>query len=117
SVKESGGSLVVFEAIFVAGHSLKPQGVHGFQVGIHFDKRVRVEQILNSLPGGLRKVILAARTDALILCKLDFRHDFRTARALLKKTTRNFPLFAGLRLNCWLLENCHETYARAAVAA
>src|SRR5437763_15268014 len=116
-VKEAGASLVFFEPIFVASHSLKPQDVHGFQVGIHFYKRVRVAQILNSLPGGLGKVILAARPDAWVWRKLDFSRDFRSARALLKRTTRNFPLFAGVRLNCWLLENCHETYARAAVAA
>jgi len=62
-------------------------------------------------------VIVAARTDALILRQLDFRHDFRTARALLKKTARNVPLSAASRLNCWLLEDCHEPYARAAIAA
>jgi hypothetical protein len=53
----------------------------------------------------------------LILRQLDFRHYFRTAGALLKKAARNFSLFAGLRLDCWLFENCHEIYARAAVAA
>src|SRR5207302_10257757 len=55
----------------------------------------------------LRKVIVAARTDTLILRQLDFRNSFATAGALLKKTPRNFPLFAALRLDCWFLENCH----------
>src|SRR5438128_2190702 len=117
NVAQSRAVVVFLESIFIGDHSLKTQDVHGFQIGIHFYKRVRVEQILNPLFSWLRKVIVAARTDALILRKLNFRHDFRTAGALLKKTTRNVPLSAALRLNCWLLENCHETYARAAVAA
>ena len=58
--------MVFFEPIFIRSHSLKPQQVDGFQIGIHFYKSLRVEQILNPLPGRLRKVIVAAWTDALI---------------------------------------------------
>src|SRR5205823_3433635 len=61
--------------------------------------------------------MVAAGTDTLILRQFDFRHDFRTAGTLLKKAAGNFSLLAGFRLDCWLLKDCHETYARAAVAA
>src|SRR5437660_7960630 len=117
SVKKASPLVVFFEPIRIRSHSLKTQDVHGFQVGIHFHERVRIEQILNPLLSRLCEVIVAARTDTLILRQLDFRNSFGTAGALLKDTTRNFPLFAGLSFNCWLLENCHWSYARAAVAA
>ena len=107
SVEKPRALMVFFEPILIASHSLKAQDVDRFQVGICFYKSLRVEQILNPLLGRLRKVIVTAWTDTLILRDLVFRHDFGTARALLKKTARNFLLFAGLSLDCWLLENCH----------
>src|SRR6266446_3952301 len=107
SVEKPRALMVFFEPIRIASHSLKAQDVDRFQVGICFYKSVRVEQILNPLLGRLRKVIVTAWTDTLILRDLVFRHDFGTARALLKKTARNFLLFAGFSLDCWLLENCH----------
>src|SRR5262249_50205535 len=58
-----------------------------------------------------------ARTDALILRQLNVGHDLSAAGAFLKKAARNFTLFAGLRLDCWFLKDCHWNYARAAVAA
>src|SRR5207302_6906721 len=66
-VEEAGAFLIFFEAIFVAGHSLKTQNVDGSQVGIHFYESVRIEQILDALLGRLCKVIIAARTNALVL--------------------------------------------------
>jgi hypothetical protein len=62
-------------------------------------------------------MIVAARTDPLILRELSLGHDLSAAGALLKKTARNLTFFAGFRLDCWFLENCHGDYARAAVAA
>src|SRR5437773_2243092 len=51
--------------------------------------------------------VIATRTDALILRELEFRNNLPTARTLLKHTTRNLPLLAGLRLDCWFFEDCH----------
>jgi hypothetical protein len=62
-------------------------------------------------------MIIAARTDTLILRELDFRHDLGTARTFLKKTLRDFALLAILLFDCWFFENGHGDYARAAVAA
>src|SRR6266496_4201574 len=105
SVEQSGAFVVFLEPIFIRNHSLETQDVHGFQVGIHFHKSFRVEQILNPLHSRLRKVIVAAGTNTLILRQLGLRHHFRTAGALLKKAPRNFSLLTGLRLDCWLPEN------------
>jgi hypothetical protein len=62
-------------------------------------------------------MIIAARTDTLILCQLGIGHDLFAARAFLKNAARHFTLFAGLRFDRWFLKNCHGNYARAAVAA
>jgi hypothetical protein len=62
-------------------------------------------------------MIIAARTDALILRKLDFRYDLGAAGTFLEKTMRDVALLAILRLDCWFLENGHGNYARAAVTA
>src|SRR4029453_4869233 len=50
---------------------------------------------------------IAARTDALILRKLDFRYDLGAAGTFLEKTMRDVALLAILRLDCWFLENGH----------
>src|SRR5712692_9933504 len=47
SVEETGAFLIFFEAIFVTGHSLETQNIDGPQIGIHFYKSVRIEQILD----------------------------------------------------------------------
>jgi len=62
-------------------------------------------------------MIIAARTDALVLGELDFGDDLRAAGTFLEKTMRDVALLAILRLDCWFLENGHGNYARAAVAA
>src|SRR5215510_7730795 len=101
-------ALVIFlETVLVRCHSLELQDVDGPQVGVHLYERVRIEQTLDSLAGGLPLMIVAARTDALILRELNLGHDLSAAGTLLKKTARNFLLFAGLRLDCWFFKNRH----------
>src|SRR5262249_28922353 len=111
SIEQAGALLIFFQPILVCRHSLKAQHVNGFQVGVHFYKTIRIEQTLDSLPGRLRMMIIAARTDTLILRELSFRNNLSAAGALLKQTARNFPLFAGLRLNRWFFKNRHGGYA------
>jgi hypothetical protein len=43
-------------------------------------------------------MIVAARTDTLILRQLSFGHDLSAAGAFLKNAARHFTLFAGLAL-------------------
>ena len=100
-----------------AGHSLEPQHVNRPQVGVHLYEGIRIEQTLDSFAGRLRLMIVAARTDTLILRQLSIGHDLSAAGAFLKNAARHFTLFAGLRLDYWFLKNCHGNYARAAVAA
>ena len=61
----------------------KLQGVHRFQAASISTKRVRVQQVLDSLLGRLRKMIIAARTDPLVLRELDLMDDFRAAGTFL----------------------------------
>jgi len=65
----------------------------------------------------LREMIIATRTDALILRELDFRHNFGTAGTFLEKTVRDIAFLRTFRLDRWFFENRHGNYARAAVAA
>src|SRR5438034_7256446 len=109
--------MIFLETVRVRGHSLEPQHVNGPQVGVHLYKRFWIEQTLDSLDGRLPLMIIAARTDTLILPQLHFGHDLSAAGAFLKNAARNLTLFAGRRLDCWFLKNCHGNYARAAVAA
>ena len=62
-------------------------------------------------------MIVAARTDPLVLSEFDFRHNLGTTRTLLEKTVRDVALLAILRFDCWFFKNRHVNYARAAVAA
>ena len=52
-------------------------------------------------------MIIAARTDALVLGELNFLHDLGAAGTFLEKTLRDVALLAILRLDCWSLENGH----------
>lgn len=115
-VEEPSGLLIFLETVLIRRHSLKPQHVNGPQVRVHLYKRIRIEQTLDSLDARLRLMIVTARTDTLILRQLNFGHDLSAAGAFLKKAPWNFTLFA-FSLNRWFLKNCHENYARAAVAA
>ena len=116
-VEQSGALMIFLETIGVRGHSLKPQHVNGPQVGVHLYEGIWIEQALDSFVGRLRLMIIAARTDTLILRQFGIGHDLCATGAFLKNAARHFTLFAGLRLDCWFLKNCHKNYARAAVAA
>ena len=116
-VEEPRVLMIFLETVRVRGHSLEPQHVNGPQVGVHLDKRIWIEQTLDSLDGRLPLMIIAARTDTLILPQLHFGHDLSAAGTFLKNAARNLTLFAGGGLDCWFLKNCHGNYARAAVAA
>src|SRR4030095_6438968 len=109
SVEQTRALMIFLKPILVGGHSLETQDVDGFQIGIHFDKSVCVEQILDPLHGWLRKVIFASRTDTLILRKLDLRHDFRATRAFLEQTARNVFLLPTLCLDCWFAKDWHDS--------
>src|SRR5439155_25064469 len=77
----------------------------------------RIEEIVDPVLGRKRKVIIAAGTNAQILRKLDVVHDIAATRTLLEKAVRDVAFLATFRLQCRFLENCHGSYARAAVAA
>jgi hypothetical protein len=106
-VDEPRALLIFLETVLIRGHSLEPQEVDRPQVGIHLYKGIRIEQTLDSLTGRLRVMIIAARTDTLILPQLHFGDDLSATRAFLKNAARNLTLFAGLRLDCWFLKNRH----------
>jgi hypothetical protein len=116
-VEEARALMIFLETVLVRRHSLEPQHVNGLQVGVHFYKGIRIQQTLDSLAGRLRLMIVAPRTDTLILSQLNFGHDLSAAGAFLKNAARHFTLFTGLRLDCSFFKNCHGNYARAAVAA
>src|SRR6266496_4686387 len=98
TASRSPAFLIFPETILVCRHSLKPQQVNGPEVGVHLYKCIRIEQTLDSLDGRLRLMMVAARTDTLILPQLHLGHDLSAAGAFLKNAARNFTLFAGLRL-------------------
>ena len=116
-VEEPRALMIFLETVRVRGYSLKPQHVDGPQVGVHLYEGIWIEQTLDSFAGRLRLMIVATRTNTLILRQLSIGHDLVAAGAFLKNAARHLTLFAGLRLDCWFLENCHGNYARAAVAA
>ena len=99
--------LIFFQAIFVGRHPLKTQSVDGPQVGIHLHETVRIEQIVDPVLGGLREMIIAVRTDALVLGELDFVNDFAASCALLKEPMWNITLFRTLCFYCRFFENGH----------
>ena len=117
SVSQPGAFLIILEAVFVACHALKTQRVDGFQIGIHFDERLRIEQIVDSVLGRNGKVIIAPRTNAQILIQLDFMDHFIAAGAFLKQALRNVAFLARLGFERRFFENGHGNQARAAVAA
>ena len=83
------------------------KGVDGSQVGVHLHETFRIEQIFDSLFGRLGKMIIAARTDALVLRQLDFVHDLGAARTFLPETLRHVALLAALRFKGGSFENGH----------
>ena len=117
SVGKSGPFLITFEPVLVAGHSLKTQGVDRFQIGIHLEEGLGIEQIADPVLGRKGEVIIAPRTNAQIFIQLDFVNHFIAARALLKQPLRNVALLARLSFECRFFENVHSCYALAAVAA
>ena len=116
-VEKPRALMIFLETVRVRGHSLEPQHVNGPQVGVHLYKGIRIEETLDSFAARLCLMIVATRTDTLILGQLNFGHDLSTAGAFLKNAARHFTLFTGLRLDCSFFKNCHGNYARAAVAA
>src|SRR5262249_43399912 len=64
--------------------------------------------VLNSLLGWLRKMIIAAWTDSLVLRELDLRHHLRAAGTFLEKTARNLFLLSAFCLDYRFLENRHR---------
>src|SRR4029079_439139 len=74
---------------------------------VHLYECIWIEQTLDSFAGRLRLMIVAARTDTLVLRQLSFGHDLSAPWAFLKNAARHFALFAGLGLDCWFLKNRH----------
>ena len=77
-----------------------------------YETAVQQSPGFNSLqnPGtafGLREVIFAARTDALILRELDLVHDFGAAGTLLPKALWHLALLAALRFERGFFEDGH----------
>src|ERR1051325_11675376 len=61
-------------------------------------------------------MVVAVRTNPLVLGQLKLVHHFVAAGAFLKKPLRDIAFLSALRLESWSFEDCH-VYARAAVAA
>ncbi len=116
-VSQSGSFLIIFEPIFVTGHSLKTQGVDRFQIGIHLKEGLRIEQIVDPVLGREGKVIFAPRANAQIFIQLDFMDHFVAAGTFLKKPLWNVTFLARLSFERRFFENGHGDQARAAVAA
>ena len=95
-IEQSRARLITLEAIFIGGHALKTQRVDGFQIGIHFDETLRIEQIVDSFLGREGEMIIAARTNPQIFDELDFVHDFAATRTFLEKPVRNVALLPTL---------------------
>src|SRR4051812_19748780 len=94
-VEESCALMIFLETILVTSHSLKPQHVNGPQVGVHLYESIWIEQTLDAFAGWLRLMVIAARTDTLILRQLTIGHHLSAAGAFLKNATRHLTLFAG----------------------
>ena len=50
-IGQSGAFLITFEAVLVAGHSLKTQRIDRFKIGIHLKERLRIEKIADPVLG------------------------------------------------------------------
>ena len=111
-VGQAGAALIFSQPILVGRHSVKLQGVHRLQIRIALDESFEVEKAFDSLLGRLREVIIATRTDALILRELDFVHDFRAARTFLPEALRHLAFLPALRFERWSFENSHVLGAR-----
>jgi len=107
-------SLGLFESILIRSHSLKPKT--STISGRHpFPQKFRVEADSGFVRWQMRLMIVAARTDALILRQLSFSTTCPQP-GISQKCRAEFPVFCRPLPDCWLSENCHVTYARAAVA-
>ena len=98
-VDEARALLIFLETVLVCRHSLEPQDVDRLQIGIHLHERVWIEQTLDPFAGGLRLMIVAARTNTLILRQLSIGHGLSAAGAFLKNAARHFTLLAGVCLD------------------
>src|SRR4051794_38981342 len=115
-VDQSGAVLIIAQPVLVSRHTLEAQCVDRSQIGVAFGETLRIKQVRDSLLRRLRKVIVAAGTNALVLRELDLVHNIGAAGALLPQTLRHLALATAHRLQRWSFENSH-LYARAAVAA
>ena len=107
-VDQSGAFLIFLEPILVGGHALKSAACRPRRRSAsRLDEAFRIEQVFDSLLGRLRKMIIAARTDALVLDQLDFVHDLGAARTFLPETLRHLAFLAALRLERGSFENGH----------
>ena len=109
-INQSRGVLIFFEAIFVRGHSLETQACPPISESASIStKRSGIQQVFDSLLGRLGKMIIATRTDPLILRQLDFVDDLSAAGTFLKKPLRNLlASFRRLRLDRRFFENRHD---------
>src|SRR6266704_2710265 len=115
-IGESSAVLIFAQPVFVGSHAAEFQRIDRNEIGIHFCKAFRIAEILDSFFRGLGKMIIASRTNALILRQLDLMHDLGTAGAFLPQALWHLAFFSALSFQSRLLENRHR-YPRAAVAA
>src|SRR5207248_624828 len=97
-IGQSCSLLIILESIFVAGHPVETQSVERLQIRIHFDERLRVDEIVDPLLCRNREVVIAPRTNTQILVELDFRNDFVAAGTFLEQALRNIALLSWRRL-------------------
>ena len=74
---------------------------------VEFDETFRIAKILDPLLRRLREMIIAPRTDALVLRELDLVHDFGAAGTFLPETLRHLALSFALGLKRGFFENGH----------
>jgi hypothetical protein len=86
---------------------MKLKGIHGAQAGIALDETFRIQEVFDPLFRRLGEMVIAARTDPLILRKLDFVHDLGAARTFLPEALRHLAFFPALRFERWSFEDGH----------
>jgi hypothetical protein len=106
-VDQAGAVLVFAQAVLVTRHPLELEGVDRGQAGVELDEAVGIAEVRDPVAGREGKVIIAARTDAIVLVQLDLVHDFTAARTLLPEALRNIALLAVLGFERWLFKNGH----------